>query len=167
MNDKVNNPYQSPSADLIDNDLENPIFLFKRFTAWGVFGLGIITLGIYTIYWLCSRAGTINAMHKNQIGELWISGLVISTFLSFLSGAFGPSDAALFAEILISLVYIVTYIAVSFKIKYRLEEVMNQNSQAIYKIGPVLTFFFSAIYLQYKINEYIDTNSGNMLLSDN
>ena len=56
MNEVAKNPYESPSAELIDKGSLGSINQFKRFTAWGVFGLSMITLGIYPVYWLMRKS---------------------------------------------------------------------------------------------------------------
>ncbi len=55
------------------------------------------------------------------------------------------------------LVYLTTYIAVVFSLRNSLKEMMREGSGHDWELIGVLTFFFSAIYFQYKINEYFDT----------
>ncbi|MFT6044569.1 MAG: putative benzoate:H+ symporter BenE [Arenicella sp.] len=160
MNDSTNSPYQPPSADLIDRNQNNQIFMFKRFTAWGVFGLGLITLGIYTIYWLCTRSNIVNTVSDNKIEPYWIAALAITTALSFVSGLFGQSETAVMIAALITIAYLVAYLAVAFKLRNRLRDMMSSDSNTSYELSSILTFLFSAIYLQYKINEYIDITGG-------
>jgi len=38
----------------------------------------------------------------------------------------------------------------------RLQDIINRSGNKQYKLGTIMTFFFYAIYLQYKINECID-----------
>jgi len=157
MTNSTENPYQSPTADLVEHGSSQKIFQFKRFSAWGVFGLGIITLGIYTAYWLVSRSTTTNAIHENKISPTLTSIFIGTTILSFLSGLLGESDIAVAASILITLAYLVSYVMVAFKLRNRLREMMEEGSTQSSPLSGVLTFLFSAIYLQYKINQYIDT----------
>lgn len=159
MNDSVESPYKTPSADLIDRNEDNQISHFNRFSAWGVFGLGFITLGIYTIYWLCSRAYKVNAISENKIEPYWMIALIISLVLSFASSFIGSAETAAVISLVVTVVYLVAYVAVAFKLKNRLTDMMNNGSNNSYKLSGVLTFLFSAIYLQYKINEYIDNSN--------
>ncbi|WP_193162454.1 DUF4234 domain-containing protein [Microbulbifer hainanensis] len=134
---------------------------FSRFSAWGVFGLSLITLGIYPIYWLYTRANIINQHHENKISMVWLNLLVISFIIAFFGGFLGQSAAVATLLLATNIVYMVSYLASLFKVRNRLQDMMNERFGAKYSVGPVLTFFFSAIYLQYKINQCIDdANQG-------
>lgn len=146
--------YSSPNSDLHNSDDNSGIENFKRFSAWGVFGLGLITFGIYTAYWLYNRASTINVFHKNKIPEKLISIFLIVFIANFLfqiaSTIFGDINAITAISLLISLVFYILFLVLLFNLRSRLAEITG------IKPGPILTFFFNAIYLQYKINEAID-----------
>lgn len=159
MNEVAENPYKAPSAELASGQTSDDIQAFGRFTAWGVFGLSIITFGLYPIYWLCSRAGIANSLHEQEIHRAWLALLVVSTGLSFASGFFGESEVAVMAALAITLAYMVSYLVVLFSLRNRLQDVMNRGSGNSYSLNPILTFFLSAIYLQYKINQCIDEGS--------
>ena len=156
MNETTQTPYASPSADLVENNTIDQIKQFKRFSAWGVFGLMFITFGIYPIYWLCNRAETVNSVHEKKISKAWTTALVVSIIIyyvaSFSIGLVGETGLIVMSVVtLISLiVYMVAYLVVAFAIRNRLQDITNN------KLNGVLTFFFNAVYLQYKINEAID-----------
>jgi hypothetical protein len=156
MNELVDNPYKAPEANLVQSTNDKGILEFKRFSAWGVLGLTIITLGIYPCYWMYSRTVTINSLHESTIPLVLPISLFCLAILSFASDLFGESEAATIAGLVILLVYFVLYLVVLFKIRNRLQSIINRSSNKQYKLGIVLTFFFYVIYLQYKINEYID-----------
>lgn len=158
MNDSVQSPYQTPKADLIEVKHDGQAFPFERFTAWGVFGLSVITLGIYPIYWLYSRSNIANEVSPTKIEKFWLVALLVSTALSFVAGLFSETGVALFANVAIQIAYIVAYVVVAFKLKSILSGIMSQGSSEIYQLSGLLTFFFSAIYFQYKINEYLDNS---------
>lgn len=154
-----NSPYQSPTADLINHDSKSTkIQEFDRFSAWAVFFLSLITLGIYQIYWLYSRATVINAIHEKKIHKAWLIILIFTTLLSFATSFIGVSDAAIVASAIITLVYIISYLVVLFTARNRLQDIMNTGRADAYKVSAALTFFGSIIYLQYKINQCIDEN---------
>lgn len=160
MNDTANSPYASPSADLIEKNKNNKNILeFKRFSAWGVFGLSVITIGIYPVYWLWTRAETINTLHDRKITKAWLIALVATTILSTILGFMGDNTVILSASLILSLAYLVTYIVVLFKARNNLQDIMNAGGGETYKLNPVLTFFANVIYLQYKTNECIDHNT--------
>lgn len=157
MNQSNSNPYQPPVADLHDLQSDSKILNFTRFTAWGVFGLSVLTLGIYPIYWMYSRALTVNENHSNRISLGLLYGLVITTILSFASEFFGDSDSAVLVSGVLTVVYIVLYLTVLFTLRNRLQDIINtEKTPYISSLSGVLTFFFNSIYLQYKINEAID-----------
>jgi len=158
MNDIVNSPYASPSAELIQKNNDNKNILeFKRFSAWGVLGLSIITLGIYPIYWLWSRAEIINRLHEKKITKPWLIALVATTIISTVM-SFIPSEDPTFLIVssVMGLAYFVPYIVVLFGARNNLQDIMGSESNEAYRLNAVLTFLASAIYLQYKINQCID-----------
>lgn len=153
-NNLENSPYATPTADLDLKGSENLIAHFKRISAWAVFGLSIITLGIYPAYWLYDRSKVLNSIIENKISDILLNifiGLVIlSIAVGFWSG-FSPEIAILAtANSIISVLYMIAYIVVLFSFRNRLAELTNGN------INGIITFFASALYLQYKINQAID-----------
>jgi len=155
------NPYQTPEANLNTTGVNGKVLNFKRFTAWGVFGLSIITLGIYPIYWMYTRALTVNQNHDNKISMGLLQGLVGIAVLSFASGFLGTSSEAQMVSQLISVAYFVIYLTVLFSLRNRIQEVINSDGSAFQShLSGIMTFFFNTIYLQYKINEAIDSNSA-------
>lgn len=161
MNESNDNPYKTPDATLVQTASDDSIQSFNRFSAWWVFGLTILTLGIYPYYWMYSRAKIINSMHQDKISPVLMFLFLIVVALSYASGFFGDSQAAVLVGLVITLVYLVLYLMVLFKIRNRLQDIMNRSSNHEHKLGPVLTFFFYAIYLQYKINECLDGLESN------
>ena len=154
MVNETGNAYEAPTSEVISEIGADGIGNFKRFSAWGVLGLSIITLGIYPIYWLYTRANTINEFHSTKI-----SVVVINAFILLVLASTGASIAIEFYpdnEILnilnavSSLAYFVSYLVLLFTIRNRLREITKKS------INPVLTFFGTAIYFQYKINQTID-----------
>ncbi|WP_308367534.1 MULTISPECIES: DUF4234 domain-containing protein [unclassified Microbulbifer] len=148
------NPYSAPTSeltaatdDLISGD-------FQRFSAWWVFILSIVTLGIYPVYWICTRAQVVNRIHDNPIAPAWFYLMAIFCALTFLAGFIIPEMGIFYLMVYIG--YIVTYLASLFKVKNRLQDLMSQSTGSAYRLGPVMTFLFNSIYLQYKINEFID-----------
>lgn len=156
MSELQNDPYRTPEAQLTQDFDHKNILLLGRFTAWGVFGLTIVTIGIYPVYWMYSRARIINTFHDKKISPVFLYSLVVAVIASTATVFFGTSEAEVLASSVIGIVYFVIYLIVLFKIRNRLQEIVNQSSEKRYKINIVLTFFFYVIYLQYKINECID-----------
>ena len=161
MNETTQTPYASPSADLVDKNSNDKIRNFKRFSAWGVFGLSMITLGIYPIYWLWTRSETINSMQEGRIAKPLLIAMVVSTIISTLISFIPGEDPTLLAVSgLLGIAYFVFYLMVLFKVRNSLQDIMSNGSQETYKLNGVYTFFANVIYLQYKINECIDSDKS-------
>lgn len=161
MNHMEHNPYQAPSSNLETNNSDSSITQFKRFSAWGVFGLTIITLGIYPIYWLYSRASVINTIHEDKISGGLLVSLVLITIMSFFTGFVEDKPEFALANLIVTVLYLVITLTVLFKIRNRLQVIMSDSHKSIYNLNPFLTFFLTTIYLQYKINERIDELAAN------
>lgn len=159
MNENNANPYQTPEANLNISQPQGKIVNFKRFTAWGVFGLSVITLGIYPIYWMYSRALTVNDNHGNKISMGLLHGLIAATVFSFAAEFLGDSETAAMVSLVVTVAYMVLYLIVLFTLRARLQDIINVNNSPYNQpLSGVLTFLFNCIYLQYKINEAIDSN---------
>lgn len=151
-----NNPYSAPTSDLTVTTEDMISDNFQRFSAWWVFLLTIITLGIYPIYWTFTRAQTANRIHENQIASAWLAAMVALYALTFLAEYAFPEMEGIF--LLANIGYLVAYLTCLFKVKNRLQDLMSKSTGSTYTLSPILTFFFNSIYLQYKINEFIDLN---------
>ena len=145
------NPYRAPESDVGALELGVGITNFERFSAWGVFALSIITLGIYPIYWLYSRSNTLNSFHSNKISPVLLMAFVALVFASFVIGIINPQEGVMLVlGGVVNLAYTIAYLMVLFSVRNRLNELVNDG------ISPIITFFGSAIYLQYSINKCID-----------
>ena len=158
---ETQNAFEAPKADLSTPATSNPILEMKRFTAWGVFGLSMITLGLYYLYWMFTRTKQINMLSKvakaNVVAlYVYIAATLISNVGQF---ALNTKRSRFIFTFVISLASLVAYIMTVFSARKALQEVINEGSQEEVKLGGILTFFFSAIYFQYKINEAIDNQS--------
>lgn len=155
--------YRTPDADLsLDTGAGFPPF--ERFSAWGVFGLSVITFGIYMVYWLYSRTQVLNAFHSNKISDAVINlamiGFILNLASSVIPESYYESLAVSLAVMAISIGYLVFYLIWLFGFRARLLEIAHADGHPEFRVNPVLTFFFSNIYLQYKINQYIDRSQG-------
>ncbi|BFM51135.1 hypothetical protein THO17_32980 [Marinomonas sp. THO17] len=164
MENSVNDPYQTPTADVEVNIGDSKLSsVYKRFSAWGVVGLMIITLGFYGIYWLVNRTNKINAYIENPIS---VSLMVLTCIFAVLSTV--PTFFVVFSiyapfiievamlENVFSIVYLVLFYAWLFKFRNRIHSYVNAQKGTYAWAGPILTFFLSTLYLQYKINKIID-----------
>ncbi|MCB1668603.1 MAG: DUF4234 domain-containing protein [Porticoccaceae bacterium] len=167
--DVSNNPYATPDSDLSTLKPGAGISIFDRFSTWGVFGLSVITLGIYMVYWLFSRTKQLNSVVENKISDAFIVATVLCYIVNLFSGVLpylGEGGAPnSFLTIGVSLVAIagnILFVVWAFKVRNRINEITNSQKGVATWCGPVLTFFFSCFYLQYKINQSLDNlNSTN------
>jgi len=151
------NAFEAPKADLSTPVTDKPILEMKRFTAWGVFGLTIITFGLYYLYWFYTRSKSINSLSKVAQANITALYLYIGFGIANNILQFTNPDSPVF--LITSLISIVAYFVTIFSARKALSEVINEGSAEEVKLGGILTFFFSAIYFQYKINEAIDNQS--------
>jgi hypothetical protein len=154
-------PYTAPSAPLEHAAAsERDLTAFPRFSAWGVFGLMIVTLGIYIPYWFVTRTRIANRILPDQrISSVFLSGVlilfVVSMLLSFASGI-QPSDLDLqLIANCVGLASNICFLVWAFRLRARLHAIVGQDSFS----GPA-TFFFGILYLQYKLNVIIDRRSA-------
>lgn len=149
-----NTVYKAPESSLLNNTEKGSITQMKRFSAWGVFGLTLITVGIYPIYWLYNRAESINLFHSNKISKNLLNSFLLFVVLSFAIEIFlniyPNNDLVNILSVIVSIIYLILYLVVLFAIRNRLKAIIGTA------ISPVLTFLFNAIYLQYRINKAID-----------
>jgi cytochrome b561 len=158
LENTADNPYKTPDAEVVINNGNNNLnAVYDRFSAWGVLGLSIITFGIYVVYWLYNRTKKINARVDNPISSGFITAALVLYVLSFVLpfiGGFTGSDENIYSLISIpaGIVQIVWY----YKLRNRIHSYVNAQKGTYAWIGPIKTFFFNVLYLQYKINKIID-----------
>lgn len=155
MSEESANIYEAPEAELTQQNTSGnkPILNFDRFSAWGVFFLSLITLGIYSIYWLVSRTNKANALAKHQVNQNLVYGYIALYVINF-AVAF-TSIPEVFSSIISIITFIVGLVFI-FSLRTSLKELINEGSNEPVHLSGILTFFFYAIYFQYKINEAID-----------
>lgn len=160
LDNETENPYKAPEAEVVNRTDQGGLsHVFERFSTWGVIGLAIVTLGLYSIYWLYSRTGQLNKHANNPIGAAFINitiGLCVIGFVNNLSYVlnFNATVAAILA--LSSVIGTILTIVWVFKIRNRINLLLNSAKGDASRLGPVFTFFLNIYYLQYKINSIID-----------
>lgn len=149
----THNIYTAPESELSPTGDFAELAHFTRFSTWAVLGLSIITFGIYSVYWLVTRSNVINSFHENKIPSGYIWGYVavygVSTLVS-IGTLLIHSELLSQVDFAMTIVYFVMYLIVTFTIRSRLKVILGTP------INGVITFFFSHIYFQYKINSMKD-----------
>ena len=171
MNEAVGNPYSSPESDVAPEAVpENSFGEFPRFSAWWVFLLSVITLGIYTYYWLFTRTTVINRqLPDNQISNTVVWGTITVAVLSWISslgstlvsvGGTAAGNTLLAAaglDFLLSVAGFVFWLLWAFAIRGRINQMTGaQPGNSLWSNG-ILTFFFTPVYPAYKINQIKDS----------
>lgn len=160
------NIYSAPQSDVAGVvDTTNEIDAFPRKSAWLVFFLGIPTLGIYSYYWLYTRTQRMNSLPNRKLSIMIPSMLLILTFVSFVVSALGAiykgNTVLALVSPLISIIILVLYIISTFSLRGELRNVLESSGASKPDLNGVLTFLFSSIYMQYKINQCIDERNNN------
>ncbi|XPF92914.1 DUF4234 domain-containing protein [Colwellia sp. RE-S-Sl-9] len=151
---ETENAFEAPKADLSTPSTDKPILQMKRFSAWGVFGLSIITFGIYLIYWMFTRVNKINTLSK--VAKANVIGMYIYIAASIFSNVVLYGFTLVNVSLALSLISLVAFYVAIYSLRSAITEVINEGTKEKVKIGPIKTFFFNILYFQYKINEAID-----------
>ena len=156
------NAFATPEANLNITTGDKPVLELERFSAWWVFLLGIVTQNLYGLYWLYSRGQKVNSLSpdiKANMLYLYIAIplIAIGTVLSFI---FDESNIAMTMVYSIGmLIGFILWVFYAFSLRKVLMNLLSKGQEEPVHLGGVLTFFFSVIYFQYKINEAIDAQS--------
>ena len=158
------NPYAPPKANVVDVPAEvATIEAFPRFSTWWVLLLAILTFGVYPLYWLYARTKILNRVVPANPIPMGLAVAAVALFLLNLAG--GVLDG-IYAEQLaigvrrtftaVAWISVVVNLVWVFKFRNRLNERFMSHKGDCYWLGPLLTFFFQVLYLQYKLNQLID-----------
>ncbi len=176
MTDDNANPYAAPAASIEPVQLNDYNFAaFPRWSAWWVLLLTIVTLGIYSVYWLYSRSQVINRDYKAQsidgafitvavalFAVNWALSIAEGVREGLMSGPIYTSPLWAVASSLLGLISWIVIIYWSMKLKTRLNAILDIEPGDPRYASSVITFvlaIFSAapIYLAYKINKVKDS----------
>lgn len=134
-----------------------------------VFLFNILSLGLYHPYWLYTRSTIINQVHSHKIPENLIHTVLglflVSIVFSFMSSSQPDNPDYKMALNVFTLIYTFSTLYWAFTIRNRLHQMSHAGKQSGYWISGVLTVLFQVLYLQYKINEYIDTHQSESSLA--
>jgi hypothetical protein len=155
------NPYTPPKAPL-ETVAEGAARIeeMPRFSAWWVLLLEIVTFGLYVPYWLFTRSRRLNKVWPGAIDGflVWTALAVIgASYLGSLGEILEPDNRGMhvlskalgFGQFVAVLIWVYT-------LRNRLNRIIGAQEEDERWIGPVATFFFQILYLQYKVNQAID-----------
>lgn len=121
--------------------------------------LSCITLGIYNIYWLCTRKNALNNLTPDiKISDISFWGYIVLSVANLALVFSDLSDSELYGVLALALWGF--YIYLVFQIRKILRVYASKyvdKATAIILVAPsgVLLFFFGTIYLQTQINKMI------------
>ncbi len=150
------NPYATPKAQLDTEAVRGNVLAFPRFSAWFVFLLTWLTLGIYHAYWIYTRGRITNRVLPSGGVPLGLTIAVVILFCanliaSFASGMEPENRHLQMLGLLLSVAQWIVHLVWIFTFRDVLREISNKPA-----VSGWMTFFFSQLYFQYKINEFID-----------
>src|SRR5271169_194732 len=76
------NPYAPPKARLEAWVNPGSVQAFPRFSTWGVLLLGVVTLGIYPLYWLYTRTEILNRTLPSKQIPMGLASAVVVLFIA-------------------------------------------------------------------------------------
>ncbi|RYY73528.1 MAG: DUF4234 domain-containing protein [Gammaproteobacteria bacterium] len=160
------NIYSAPQSDVTGVvDKTNEIDTFPRKSAWLVFFLGIPTLGIYSYYWLYTRTKLANSLNTHTVSITIPTMLLILSLVSLAISGLGTvyKDNIVLSVIsaVISIAVFVLYIMSAFSLRTVLRNILESSGSSKPDLNGIMVFFFSSIYMQYKINQCIDERNNN------
>lgn len=161
------NIYSAPQSNVVGVvDKTDEVEAFPRFSAWAVFFLGIPTMGLYNAYWLYSRSKIMNRLSNHSLSTtipmIYLGIATASFVMSILNSVVfkGSSTIAMVSGV-VSLVNFVLYLITAFSLRRELEKVLESSGSSAPSLGGIMVFFFSSIYMQYKINQCIDDRNNS------
>lgn len=154
--------YRPPSADVTKpgENISGDIFVFDRFSTWYALGLSIITLNLYAVFWLYTRTKKLNTIVPLKISKVFYQTTAILFCFSYavdlilvLVEITNPylTMASTAFNFFVNILYLVWV----YKFRNRLKD--NFSNENVH-IGIVAPFFFLHLFLQYKLNELVETN---------
>ena len=117
--------------------------------------LEIVTRQLFNLIWALVQANWARKLIKNNkplvLVAMYPAG-IIAGITAEVVGADGNSDFVLVAAGLCILGGLIAYLIGIFSIRSAMEEYYNSTENIGLSLSGVMTFFFSAVYLQYHIN---------------
>ena len=162
MDESASNPYKAPEAAVSEAAGEKLSDVYDRFTAWAVFGLGVITLGIYYIYWMYTRTRRLNPHIEEPISDAFIYTTLVLYFgglLNYIAPALGLPPAVVGLIGVASMVGGIMSVVWAFKLRNRIHTYLGSSKGSVENnwFNAFWVFFLNAWYLQYKMNKIIDS----------
>jgi GYF domain 2 len=116
--------------------------------------LEIFTRQLFNLIWALVQANWARKLIKNNkplvLVAMYPAGIIAGIVAGLVGG--GDSDALAIPAVVCVIGGVIAYIMGIFSIRSAMEEYYNSTENIGLSLSGVMTFFFSAIYLQYHIN---------------
>lgn len=159
---------QQDPARPATNSQAHAIQALPRVSVWAVLGLSIISLGLYYTYWLFTRTQIINRLSDKPISPTLVHTvlglLMLNLILSFVSGYNPDNEDYQQLASISGLSYSLLNLFWVFTVRQRLHKMTQAGERSLFWINGIWTFLFQVLYLQFKINEYIDEHTSESTL---
>ena len=170
MKPSDSDPYNTPDAALEVEITDNKqMQSLPRLSILMVLALNILTLGLYYPYWLYTRSQIINRVQTHQIPSNLINTVLglflLSLVFSLMSGSQADNLDYKMASNLFTLIYSISTLFWAFTLRDRIHKISHASKQGGYWLSGLMIVLFQMLYLQYKINEYIDTHQSESSLA--
>lgn len=134
------------------------IHKFPRQSVWAIIGLSLVTLTIYFPFWLRKHTRIINQLlPNNQVPSWWFPLYLCITILNFalvIPEIITEDHPAVMAvSKLISMIDIILTIVWIFKLRNRMNILLETEKKTPYWYQAFWTLLFGLFYLQYKVNK--------------
>ena len=138
--------------------LDEPLMRFKKVSLGSMIVLSLLTLGLYTPYWLWTRRDTFNELRGGVVvgnGPLIAYYMILP--LAWLNGiasidpAYATSGTAVFFSLVGWFGYL--FALVTFFGMRRALTAHCERGGASFRLSGAMTFFFNIFYLQHAINK--------------
>lgn len=162
--DPSSNNSTTPAADSQGHALQ----ALPRVSVWTVLVLSIISLGLYYTYWLFTRTQIINRVADKPISMILVHSvlglLMLNLIVSFVSGYNPDNEQYRQLTGIIGLSYSLLNLFWVFTVRQRLHKMTQAGERSLFWINGLWTFLFQVLYLQFKINEYIEEHTSESSL---
>lgn len=142
----------APATELAPDLVALPLNLH-----WGILlVLEIVTRQLFNLIWVLVQANWARKLIKNNkpmvLVAMYPAGIIAGVMAEVIGGEAGYGDAAGIAAGLCIIGGLIAYIIGIFNIRSAMEDYYNSTENIGLSMSGVMTFFFSAIYIQYHIN---------------
>ncbi len=162
--DHSSNDPARPAADNRAHALQ----ALPQVSVWAALGLSIVSLGLYYTYWLFTRTQIINRVADKPISMMLVHTvlglLMLNLVLSFVSGYNPDNEQYRQLASISGLVYSLFNLFWVFTVRQRLHKMTQAGERSLFWINGIWTFLFQVLYLQFKINEYIEEHTTESTL---